>query len=183
MVYFWNVRDNYPQTLVGTYDKDHGPDRFLFKRGELLDKSLIGKPRIRVTAKSSSLRKLHDIGSTAMVPLVSAAVGQVLLQTCPKDVQLFPAEIVCIDGVIADYSIVNVTNRVRGIDHERSVYSVLASGGILQFDQVIYKANCLGNLDLARDEEYSNHLVVSERLRDALRQYKDLDFRLVDCVV
>lgn len=183
MIYLWDFRDDYSQMLVGAYDRERGPDRFLFKKGERLEANSVGKPRFQFTAKAKALCRLNDLGNTAMIPLVSDAVAKILRQVCPGEVQLFPAEVSCIDCNFEDYSIVNVLNRVRGLDLEKSVYTfILDTTGIGRIDTAVYRNDCLGSLHLAREDKYSSHLLVSERLREDLRQFSDLGFRPVDCV-
>ncbi len=101
-----------------------------------------------------------------MVPLVSARFSAILTCSCPDEVQLIPAEISCKNGVVEGYSIVVVTNRVRGLDHTKSKYkSMQGIKAIMRFESAVYKEDCLGSLCVARDDEYLSNLLVSERLR------------------
>lgn len=166
MLYLWKIPDDYPESLLGEYDRERGPDRFEFKRGKPLHKLPSERPRFRFTAPAARLRALHDLGNNALVPLVSPRVAGVLRQTCPNDVQLVSAVVTCNnDEVIEDYSIVVVTRCVRGLDHEKSRYKcVPGTGSIMRFHQAVYRDGCLGSYDAARDEEYLSNLLISDRL-------------------
>lgn len=175
MIYIWRIRNDYPDSLIGTYDRKRGPDRFLYKQGKRLEMNLDAPPRFEFGANTSSLRALNDLANSAMVPLVSPRVAKVLGGSCAEQVQLIPAEVVCSNGLIQDYSIVNVTKRVRGLDHAKSRYTCMPGmKAIMRFDLAIYQDDCLGNLNLARDEEYLSNLLLSERLRNELQAIEDL---------
>jgi hypothetical protein len=79
MVYLWKIPDDYPESLLGEYDRDRGPDRFAFKQGRPLDESPSQRPRFRFACAAAKLSKLHDLGNNALVPLVSPFVAEVLL--------------------------------------------------------------------------------------------------------
>lgn len=175
MVYLWKIPDDYPETLLGEYDRERGPDRFALKRGKPLEELPSKPPRFRFAAAVSTLRELDDLGNNALVPLVSPAVAEVLRQTCPNDVQLIPAEISCKDGVINDYSVVVMIHSVHGLDHEKSSYKcVPGTKSIMRIEQAAYKDGCLGSHDAARDTEYLSNLLISDRLHDAMAGLKSL---------
>ena len=71
------------------------------------------------------------------------------------------------------------TNKICGIDHEKSKYSyVLGTKSIMGFTTVAYKSSCLGNLNIARDEEYLSNLLISEELFASLRKFAGLGLYL-----
>jgi hypothetical protein len=168
MIYFWKIPDDYPEALIGEYDRREGPDRFLFKEGRRLGTES-GTPIIRFKGTSRELEQFDDLANSAMIPLVSDRVAELLLQLCAKDVELVDSTVVANGKPIPGYHIVNVLNRVEGIDHQASVYTLVpGTEAIMKFERLRYREGCLGNLDLARDAEYSSHLLVSERLRNAM---------------
>lgn len=175
MIYLWEIPDHYPETLLAEYDRERGPDRFAFKQGRPLDSDPSNRPRFRLRESASQLDGVHDIGNSALVPLVSRVLAEILQQTCPSDVQLVPAEIRCRDGLIDDYSIVVVTHSVRGLDHEKSTYKyVPGTESIMSFQRAVYRQDCLGSHDAARDEEFLSNLLISGRLYQSLQRLKGL---------
>ncbi|GIW80227.1 MAG: hypothetical protein KatS3mg105_2034 [Gemmatales bacterium] len=168
MVYLWKIHDDYPETLLGEYDRNRGPDRFAFKQGKPLTELPSEPPRFIFNAPIKKLRQFHDLGNNALVPLVSPALANILRKTCPNDVQLLPAEISCKDGTIDDYCVVVITHSVRGLDHEKSIYTLApGSKSIMGLRKAVYRDECLGSHDAARDAEYLSNLLISDRLHAA----------------
>ncbi|MCA9137287.1 MAG: hypothetical protein KDB00_11025, partial [Planctomycetales bacterium] len=171
MIYVWKIRDDYAEKLIGTYDRS-GPDRFSFKQGVECEVPS-EKPRFQFDASISALESLNDLANNALVPLVSSRVAAVLQSV--DGIQLIPAMVEGKDGSSDDYSIVVVTNKVRGLDHEQSSYKcVPGTSSIMRFEQAVYLDDCLEGKDVARDEEYLSNLLVSERLFGSLQEFNDL---------
>lgn len=174
MPYIWTIEDDYPERLLGTYDRDRGPDRFEFKQGKECQTGP-SQTRYFFNATIKSLRSRHDLGNNALVPLVCPDIANVLCGLCENQVQLIPAEIVACDGVIKDYSIVVATHKVRGLNHAESSYThIPGSKAIMRFRKAVYQEGCMGELDIARDEEYLSNLLISTQLHDALQRFDGL---------
>jgi hypothetical protein len=120
MVYIWQMPDDYPEKLIGVYDKSRSPDRFLLKAGKPVD---IDETYLRFNAKGAVLREVDDLATSAMVPLVSRRVAEVLSRLASDQVQLVTARIETLDEDILDYKFVVATRQVKAIDHEASEYS------------------------------------------------------------
>ena len=175
MICLWTFATSYPEHLIGEYDRERGPDRFIFKQGKKLNAPPPERPRFRFRTKLSRLLKYHNLDNNANVPLVDQQIAKVLRQTCPDDVELIEALISCSDGESEVYSIVNATRRIRGLDHQHSRYTLMRNApAILGFEEAVYQENCLGSFDVARDEEYLSHMLVSKRLCDALSKYPNI---------
>ena len=167
MVYLWTIPDDYPEDLIGTYDRSRSPDRFLLKQGKPLHP--VADVYVRFDAKASDLRELDDLATNAMVPLVSTRVAEVLVRVAAGQIQLIPTKIITSDAEMTDYSIVVATSLVQGIDHDSSQYVfVPGTSSIMKFTKLRYKQDCLGVLHIARDAEYLSNLLVSDVLRNAL---------------
>ena len=174
MIYFWKIADNYPETLLDEYDRERGPDRFGFKQGKRCETG-VERPRFIFKATVGALWAKCDLGNNDMVPLVSPRVGRVLSEICGDEVQLIPCEIEARDGIMDDYSIVVVTNKVRGLDHEQSSYTCIpGTKSVMRFSRAVYASGCLGELSAARDEEYLSNLLISERLYQSLCEFDGL---------
>jgi hypothetical protein len=167
-VFLWEIRDDYPERLIGEYQRDVSPDRFLYKKGKAIPEDL-PSPVFRFSATTEVLRKRPDLANNAMIPLISMEVAEVLHRHCPNDVQLIPARITAKDGELPGYSIVNATHTVHCIDHERSIYKKMTGAdAILSFQRLVCLSGCMGVHALARDEEYLSHLLVRGDLRESL---------------
>lgn len=183
MLYLWEIPNEYPEALIGEYDRQHGPDRFTFKLGQPLDPLPSLPLRFRFQANSSTLRTWHDLGNNAMVPLVSKTVGDLLISRCPQDLQLLTTRLECFDTEIADYSLVIVTNKIRGLDHFRSEIALIrGTHSIMKVTNPIYFGSCLGPHCMARDEEYLSNLLVGNELFRSLSRLRSLGLHPVETV-
>lgn len=172
MVYLWKIPDEYPEKLIGEYDRKHSPDRFIFKKGERLPLGLV-EPIIKFDASIEELKELDDLANSAMVPVVSERLASILMELASQDIQLLDVVIEAKNGKLGGYKILNVVSKVTGIDRECSKFMfVPGSDQIMSFRFLKYKANCLNNHCLARDAEYSSNLMVSQSLAEKLMEMK-----------
>jgi len=170
MTYLWKILDDYPERLIGEYDRSKGPDRFLFKQGRRLE-SEANDPTFRFKCKPKDLKSLDDLANNAMVPLVSDRVAALLLRICPNDVELVNSTVVADGKPVQNYRIVNAVHKVEGIDHQASEYSLVpGTKAIMKIRKMRYHDGCLGDFDLARDAEFLSNLLVSKRLHDAMSE-------------
>ena len=168
MIYLWRISDDYPQSLIGKYQREGTPDRFLFKKGEALPET-VGTPIIKFDAPLAKLREYDCLSHSAMVPLVSAACAELLQEIAPTDVQFIKTQVIGSDSATEEFSLVNVTSKVCGIDRERSVFKyVPGTQQIMSFRKLSYVEGCLGIHGLARDSEYLSHLLVSNSVAERL---------------
>lgn len=133
------------------------------------------RPILNVKATQSELLKKYDsIPNSCGLPLVSKNIVDILLQLAPDDVQFFDAEIHCKDGILMGYKLLNLTSKIKGIDHEQSVYTIMEGlpNVIYDFKKAIYKTGCMGHHKLARDEEYLSHILVTEEIKQAFEKEK-----------
>jgi hypothetical protein len=172
MVYLWDIPNEYPEKLIGEYDRENSPDRFLFKKGELLPED-IGRPTFKFDADIAELKKLDDLSNNAMVPVISDRLASILIEVASKDIQLIDIVIKAKDGELEGYKLLNIINKVIGIDKSQSKFTfVPGTDQIMSFRYLKYKDGCLGEHALARDEEYSSNLIVSQALVEKLRELK-----------
>ena len=169
MVYIWRVPEDYPQSLFGEYQREGAPDRFLLKRGEHLP-AQFGVPVIRFDGVIADLRKFDCLANNALVPLVNARCAAILTEVASKDVQFIPTRVEAADGVTDEFSLLNVTSKVKCIDRERSVFSfVPGTQQIMSFRKLEYFESCLGEHRLARDSDYLGHLLLDDAASMRLR--------------
>jgi hypothetical protein len=165
VIYLWKIPDDYPASLIGTYDKDRSPDRFLFIQGQRFGKSP-DVPSFTFSAKSESLRKYDVLPNSTMIPLVSARVAKILEQLCQGDVELIPANVSARDEKLEDYSLLNILPRVASVDHSASKFVCIpGTTQIMKFTELTVRPNALGSHHLAREKEYKSFILVSETLK------------------
>lgn len=168
MVYLWEIPDEYPEKLIGEYDRENSPDRFIFKKGEMLSSDL-AKPVIKFDASVQDLRELDDLANNAMVPVIGERLAAVLRGSAPEDIQLIDVIIKAKDGELEGYKILNVVSKVVGIDKEQSKFTLVpGTDQIMSFRSLKYKEDCLKGHHLARDAEYGSNLIVSQELAQRL---------------
>lgn len=171
MIYLWKILDDYPENLIGEYDREKSPDRFLFKKGELLP-SIIDIPVFHFKATLPKLKGFDDLANNALVPLISDQLADFLFKLCPKDIQLIDTVVYANKEKTLEYKLLNAVNKVSGIDHNASEYlTVPGTKQIMKFKKLKYKEDCLGDLYIARDAEYLSNLIISKTLRDELRAF------------
>jgi hypothetical protein len=168
MTYLWRISDDYPQALMGEYQREGAPDRFLFKRGELLPAD-IGVPVIKFNAPIRRLCEFDCLVSSVMVPLVNSKFAAILSDAAPSDVQLLKVKVAGIDGELDGFSLLNLTNKINGIDHDSSEFKcVPGTQKIMSFSKLEYVEGCMGDHGLARDAEYLSHVLVSDTVAERL---------------
>jgi len=172
-VYLWERPKEYSEEEIGIYDQDHSLDYFLFQRGKYLsNKQIDVKPVIKFDLTMQQTKRFDCLLNTSSVPIINNRLADLLREYAAFDIQLFDVKIECIDGELEGYKIMNVCHAVKGIDHAQSVYKKSSVGNYLtRVKRLIYKAGCLGNHKLARDEEYKGNLLVSDFLHNILSKH------------
>lgn len=182
MIYLWTIPDKYRNRDIGEYDRDISPDRFFLKEGRILGlNEFKPKPTVNFEVKKERVLQFDCLPNDALVPLVNERVKNILESIAIDDIQFFPAKLVCTDGILESYYFLNATHLIKGIDHEKSIYTTMdmLDGGILGFSYLTYKEGCLEKHQLARDEEYESNLLVSEGVKSIFDKEKISGVRLV----
>jgi hypothetical protein len=162
MIYLWNSPDNILNKEIGEYDEVNSPDRFLLREGRKLDlKEFSPMPVVHFEILQKRVLKFDSLVNNARIPLVNERVRDILEENSPKEVQFFPAKVICSDGELESYSFLNVTVEIVGIDKEKTIYDRSGYG----FHYLTYKKGCMGEHLLARDKEDHGNLLVSEKLK------------------
>lgn len=137
-------------------------------------------PVMHISVPKAAIVGFDNIPNNANVPLVNQKIIDILLKLAPNDVQFFDTDIHCKDGILTDYKLLNITHTIKGIDHERSVYTKMkTTDAILGFKYLTYKSGCMEKYKLARDEEYFSNLLVTEEIRQAFEQAKIKGMRFI----
>ncbi len=172
-IYLWEIPEDYPEELIGKYEQEYSPDRFLFRQGEpLLSIQVASSPIIKFEAYEKDVSKFDCLQNSSAIPLVNERLANLIVGQANKDIQLFDVKVKCIDGDLEGYKILNVTHAMKGIDHELSSYTKMKQAdAILGFKSLVYKNGCMGEHQLARDEEYKGHLLVGQKIHDAFKTH------------
>jgi hypothetical protein len=174
MIYLWEKPEYCPQRIIAEYNRELSVDRFLFRRGaKLAPEQADGKIIFEIEITKAEISKYDCIPNNSASPLVNQKIVDILLKLTPDDVQFFDTEAQCKDGVLTNYQLLNITHTITGIDHKKSVYSILKdTGGISNINYLTYKPGCMGNHKLARDEEYKGNLLVTEEVKQVFKKEK-----------
>lgn len=178
--YLWRIPDDYPQSLIGEYQEEDSPDRFLFKTGTPLP-SLLAHPVIRFEKTVKELSIFDCLCNSAMVPLISNSVANELNNLCPGEVEFVKAKVIGSDGTLDSYFILNATKKISCVNREHSDYRCIAgTEKILSFRKLAHYANCLGKYKIARDIDYLSHLVVSNAIKDLVMKKSFTGIALIE---
>ncbi|MCC5792426.1 MAG: hypothetical protein JJT82_07460 [Legionellaceae bacterium] len=131
-------------------------------------------PILNLDVTTTLIQKKYDcIPNNAASPLVNQKIIDILLELVPDDVQFFDAKVRCKDGILTNYKLLNLTRTITGIDHEKSIYSLMEStDAILGFKYLTYKPGCMGQYELARDKEYLGNILATDKIKQAFEKAK-----------
>ena len=174
MIYMWEEPISFSDRRLGVYDKKESPDRFLLFRGRELSGDEFNKPAIVEFEVSKKIMSKYDcLPNTSSIPLVNERIRDILNEIAPNDVQFLDVLVVCPDGELNDYKLVNAVRRFKGIDHEKSIEKRVNKGKRIRgFYYLTFKPGSMEPYHIARDEEYRINLVVSEKIKQAFDKAK-----------
>lgn len=191
-MYLWLIPNDYPDSCYGRYDHHNSPDYLSFRKGIKLEAEnflvtsyetpVNQSPMIRCEAEMAQVRKYDCLESSASAPLVNERVQNLLLAVAPDEVQFIPARVICSDGELEGYSILNITKTIHAIDYENSEYHYIPIEGfvpMLSFDMTVYKPGCLGDLHFARDIEESGYILVNDSIKQLFEEEKVTGVNLI----
>jgi hypothetical protein len=117
--------------------------------------------------------------NSSNIPLANERALKVLYEIAPGEFQEIPTQIILPSGeVLENYKLINVLNRVDGIDFENSVLSPRYKGDSTKarwsdYKEVYFKPNMLGNTSIARTKDmFTSEVIVSTKLKDAIKEQK-----------
>ncbi len=181
MIYLIKSPVDYKFKQQAQYNHDISVDRFIFTDGEYLPKNRVDKPIIfdmKITMQDAL--KFDQIINNSSCLLVNQKVFDILMKLIPEEVQFFDTEIRCKDGIITNYKLVNITEKVTGIDRNNSIVeTILDTDAVGGFKRLVLKKNCLGALKLARLQEFSPHILAAEEIKQAFEAARVTGLRFV----
>jgi hypothetical protein len=172
MIYLWKIPDDYPQEFIGRYARKTSPDRFLFLKGTTVP-SGGSPPQIEFDISRNELMEFDVLPNSAMVPLVSERVSEMLSQLCPNDIQLIETKVLANGKEVGGYKLLNATRCVNCVNHSDSDYVFIPNtDAIMKFNRLRLKDDCMAGHHIARETEYVSYLYVSEQVKGAFDSNK-----------
>jgi hypothetical protein len=115
------------------------------------------------------LAGLHCLPNAVRAPLVDKTIASILKQYARGDMQLVPVTVVLRDGDCFDYSYARPLIEAPCLDLDKSEIEdwIVPGKRILDARRLVFAEDCLGTKDFIR-ETYTGHVVVSEKLKNAL---------------
>jgi hypothetical protein len=169
-VYVWKSPYNTGNRRIGVHDEDASPDWFIFRRGQRVSEDP-GVGVIEFEMPCERIRTLDSLVNTSGSPVVSPRLAEILTAFAPDDIQLFDVLLKAPDGDVEGYKLVNITHTVEGVDRERSVLKLSPGDDWIRgFDILFCKPGCMDRHHLARLDEFSPNMLVSQALRDHLKR-------------
>lgn len=213
MIYLWRTPHKFYESVIGddlskyigVYNKEKEPKIYNDKIGErrrLLSLSTVFSGHYDGKLFSFSKEELTFIFETKKSELitndilqnndsfmiVNGRVREVLNRFANKDLQYLEPTIICTDGELSGYYVVNIMSRVSGINKEKSKceFCVVDPNYISGFEHgvgtMVYNHDCLGDRHIAKEQEFASFVLVSQELKDALcaltPPIKDISFVL-----
>ncbi len=176
-VYLWEIPENYPEKLIGRYERERSPDSYLLEKGvKLKPAQMIGTPIVKFSVEKRDIEKYDCLVNSTAIPLVNERLAKLLENIAGDEVQFFCIKIECTDGELDGYKILNLTQSLDVVDYNNSVYTTidLPRGNTIlgTIKKLILNSGCLKNHSLARDEKYRRKLFVSQAIYDAFKREK-----------
>lgn len=182
MVYIWSIPESYPDKFIGSYEYKKSPDYLIFSNGAPIT-ALTELPIITFDCSKNKLLKYDCLVNSSLLPLINKKLCKIFDDICPNDVQYFDVNIQCKDGALEDYKLLNVTQKVEAIDHNRTEFKYLSEekGEFFGFKYLVLHQNCLekSGVEIARNSEYTPHILVNQTLHDAFKAEKITGVRLI----
>ncbi len=181
MIYLIEAPVDFKFKQEARYNHDLSVDMFIFRKGKYVSRNEIEKPIIfdsKITVQEAM--KFDQIINNSDSLLVNQKVIDILMKLVPEEVQFFDTEIRCKDGIITNYKLVNVTQAVKGVDHEKSLYDKMINADVISgFMRLKLLGNCMGDYKIARLEESHGHILANEEIKQAFETARVTGLRFV----
>ncbi|WP_332819385.1 imm11 family protein [Sphingopyxis sp.] len=170
MPLLWRIPDDYPQEQIGRYDRDRGPDRFVFLKGCRLSEPFEIRPKIQFDCKKDDLCRNDCIWPDALVPIVNDRMRDFLNSRVSDQVQFFDVDISANDGNVYGYYILNLTNVFDVIDIDSSKYNFIpGTKKVMSFSSLRVYDSGIDDIGVGRDKIYLSYLFVGSGLAKDLK--------------
>ncbi|WP_309383696.1 hypothetical protein [Cerasicoccus frondis] len=178
MTYIWEISDKFPEDCIGLYNDQNSLEPHELKAAVALES--IAPLRFDFDVSISKLLTLDDLANSALVPLISKRLAELLVDYTDGQIQLLKALVVGVDGAIDDYRVLNTLFEIDGIDFSKSNISYIhGTDYVMGFESLALKdSDFMGALCLAREVSYPPMLYVSQLLGNMVLEAKFRGFDL-----
>lgn len=170
MKLLWRIPEDFPEALIGEYQRETSPDRFDLKEGRRLADNW-GVPAFKFDATSESLAAFDCLANNALVPLVSSHMAGIFQSNYGDLVQMIPSQIETQNGSLEGYFLVNVTNLGNCIDMDASEYCCIPETNIPMAFSRLKFLETPDDRAILRDRNYLSFLIVSEEFAKLTEKY------------
>ena len=182
-LYLWERPKGFKNFEIGDYDEEKSIDRFKFLAGKrLLKDESVGECIFTFEMSKEEASHYDSLLNNSASPLVNEKIRELLICLAPEDVQFFPAKVICSDGELEGYYLVNVTYRLKAVDHPASEYSILdlpdGAKMMMSIKKLTLKEEIMGNHHIIREGE-TLHVVVSQTLVNVFEKEKIKGVRML----
>jgi len=181
MIYLIEAPIDFKFKQTAKYNHDSSVDMFIFRKGKYVSKNEINKPivfdlKIAVQEAMNFDQIIND--STCL--LVNQRTADILNRSVSDEVQFFDTEIRCKDGVLTNYKLVNITQEVKGVDYEKSLYDKMINvDAISGFMRLKLINHCMNGYKIARLAEFHGHILATEEIKQAFEAARVTGLRFV----
>ena len=173
-MYLWRYLEDYPHKLVGEYDEENSPDRFLFENSKKLN--LKDKPIVNFEAKKEEVLIFDDIDNNAggAIKIVSPKLAFILEKYAKDDIELVDVILRTENGDILDYKIVHVIKEVEALNKEESIFSYIPGSNdtaIMSFRKLRLFDDKLKDVNIALLTEYKSYILISDYLKEKIEDF------------
>ncbi|MDR3442411.1 MAG: hypothetical protein P4L65_05280 [Legionella sp.] len=181
MIYLWEHSEHYAYQYKALYNAERPAECFSFKK----DRTLTYQEALlfNLDLPQSEITTKYDcIPNTSGLPLVNQKVMDLLLELTPDEVQFFDTKIQCSDEVLTHYKLLNATHSFAKTSRAHSLASIIHDDpdAFLGFRYLTYQPECMGNLKLARSDEYRTNLLVTADIKHAFEAHKIKGARFIE---
>jgi hypothetical protein len=169
--FLWRISDDYPQNQIGLYDRNHSPDRFMFLQGWAVEEPLTSKPKIDFPCKRAALAQNDCVCSNGGFPIVNTKLKDFLTERATDQIQFFSVDLMCSDGALEGYFLLNAASLVEAIDKGTSNYALIPNTeAIMSFRKLSLHDDTMGDFEIGRDDNYKVYLFVGHALATEIRE-------------
>jgi len=173
--YIWRIASDCPNNLITVHDKE-SVDPTLFRKSRSIEPA---RPlRFVFHGKRSPFLREDYLPNSAMLPLVSKAVASRLAAVAGAAFQSLPSVVLCDDGEF-EATLLNPLEVVSAVDWSNSnALYIPGTKQVMKFTKLALLPDALGNLDIARLDDFRSFILVSERVKNLLAKSKLCEFVL-----
>jgi len=165
------MSDDIPQKYIAVYNwRERKTNRFDFMDCKELPENEEYDLIMDVRGPMRLARRFGYLGTTFSSPLINEKALKVLQELCPNDFQVFPAKVQAIDGVMTEYSILNLLYEIDHVNYDLSEARYFEDGAIQWFEHLVMHPGALKGHHIGRLKDVETSILVSEEFVKAFEK-------------